>query len=138
VREMMVKPGAEFTADTVVEASLRQDVGPDRSISGKKQKYQYQNESNFGPIIEYKKKYRDKWPVLAPEAYFTGHDRSSRQERLAAYDMEKPSTFINRPLNRSQIRKRFMRHVKKDDIDWRNTAMISKFLNESGKLYNRF
>ena len=36
VREMMVKPGAEFNADAVIEAALRQDVGPDRSISGKK------------------------------------------------------------------------------------------------------
>lgn len=31
-----------------------------------------------------------------------------------------------------------MRSVEKDDIDWRNTSMITKFLNDSGKLYNRY
>ena len=31
-----------------------------------------------------------------------------------------------------------MPSVEKDDIDWRNTSMITKFLNDSGKLYNRY
>ena len=31
-----------------------------------------------------------------------------------------------------------MRAVSKDDIDWRNTALITKFLNDQGKLYNRY
>ena len=31
-----------------------------------------------------------------------------------------------------------MRSVNKEDIDWRNTSMITKFLNDSGKLYNKY
>lgn len=52
--------------------------------------------------------------------------------------MEKPSTFINRPLSRNQLRKRFMRSVGKPEIEWRNGALMVKFLNETGKLYNRY
>jgi len=54
------------------------------------------------------------------------------------FEMEKPATFINRPLTRGQIRKRFMRNIEKKDIDWKNTPFITKFVNESGKLYNRY
>lgn len=31
-----------------------------------------------------------------------------------------------------------MRSVDKKDLDWKNTPLITKFLNESGKLYNRY
>lgn len=57
---------------------------------------------------------------------------------MFAYEMEKPATFLNRPLNRSQLRKRFMRSVDKKDLDWKNTPLITKFLNDTGKLYNRY
>lgn len=31
-----------------------------------------------------------------------------------------------------------MRSITKKDIDWRNATLITKFLNETGKLYNRY
>jgi len=31
-----------------------------------------------------------------------------------------------------------MRTIEKKDIDWRNTSMLTKFLNETGKIYNRY
>lgn len=31
-----------------------------------------------------------------------------------------------------------MRSTSKTDFDWRNTVLLTKFLNASGKLYNRF
>lgn len=52
--------------------------------------------------------------------------------------MEKPATFINRPLTRNQLRRRFMRRITKDEIDWRNAPLMVKFLNAQGKLYNRW
>jgi ribosomal protein S18 len=57
---------------------------------------------------------------------------------MFAFETEKPATFINRPLTRGQLRKRFMRTIDKKDLDWKNTPLITKFVNESGKLYNRF
>lgn len=31
-----------------------------------------------------------------------------------------------------------MRNISKKDIDWKNTPMICKFLNETGKMFNRY
>ena len=31
-----------------------------------------------------------------------------------------------------------MRKIKKTDIDWRDTAFLSKFLNETGKIMNKY
>ena len=36
-REMLLKPGDEFTADRIIELALRQDVGPDPSLSMNKE-----------------------------------------------------------------------------------------------------
>jgi hypothetical protein len=41
----MIAPGAEFTADRIIELALRQDVGPDRSTMMGKQKYKYADDS---------------------------------------------------------------------------------------------
>lgn len=57
---------------------------------------------------------------------------------MFAYEMEKPATFLNRPLSRNQLRRRFMRSVDKKELDWKNTPLITKFLNDTGKLYNRY
>jgi len=38
-REMLLKPGDEFTCDRVVELALRQDVQPDGSLSMNKRDY---------------------------------------------------------------------------------------------------
>lgn len=31
-----------------------------------------------------------------------------------------------------------MRSVEREDIEWRNATLVTKFLNDQGKLYNRF
>ena len=31
-----------------------------------------------------------------------------------------------------------MRNISKKDIDWQNTPMMIKFMNDAGKLYNRY
>ena len=91
-----------------------------------------------GITIDYKKKYRDLKPILSPEAFHSGEKYVERTNKQFAYEKERPSTFINRPLTRSQLRKKFMRPIKKKDIDWKNTPFMVKFLNPTGKLYNRF
>lgn len=37
-----------------------------------------------------------------------------------------------------ELRKRFMRNISRDDINWKNTPLMTKFLNDTGKLYNRY
>jgi hypothetical protein len=54
------------------------------------------------------------------------------------YIEEKPATFINKPLSRANLRKRLMRKIKKSDINWRDTAFLAKFMNDSGKMFNKW
>lgn len=41
-------------------------------------------------------------------------------------------------MSRNELRRRFMRKFSKKNIDWKDTALMVKFLNDAGKLYNRY
>jgi ribosomal protein S18 len=138
-REMLLKPGEEFTADRIIELALRQDIGPDPSLSMNSERYQQRDWKDYDqPNWEYKKKYRDNTPLLKPDAYFADNNVIERRKTLFEYDQEKPAVFINRPLNRKELRKKVMRTTQKKDIDYKNMPMMVKFLNDTGKLYNRY
>ena len=134
-REMLLKPGDEFTADRVIELALRQDVSPDGSLSMNKQDYRLQDwNKGEQPNWEYKKKYRDTTPIVGPDAYFADANVITRRKKLFEFDQEKPATFINRPLSRNELRKKLVRKLSKKDIDYKNLAMMTNFLNDMGKL----
>lgn len=136
---MLIGPNEEFSADRVLEKALRQDVGVDPSLSNVQSNYQFRDRDDaLSPTWDYKKKYRDKTPLVEADSYYAGGNIVEKQNRLLDYELEKPATFLNRPMTRAQIRKRFMRTISKKDIDWRNTPMLIKFLNETGKIYNRY
>lgn len=63
-------PGAEFTADQVIEQALRQDFGPDPSMAALKMKLKLVEDDHNQPRWEYKKKYRDNDPLLSHEHHF--------------------------------------------------------------------
>jgi hypothetical protein len=49
--------------------------------------YKYEDEENsMTPIWEYKKKYRDKDPIINPEAYFYDYKNIERRQRQFAFD----------------------------------------------------
>jgi len=134
-REMLLMPGDEFTADRVIELALRQDMQPDGSMSMNKEDFRLRDWSQGDqPNWEYKKKYRDTTPIINPSSYFADHDQVQRRKKLFEFDQEKPATFINRPLSRGQLRKKLMRKIRKEDIDYKNLPMMTKFLNDVGKL----
>lgn len=83
VREMVVPPGGEFSADRVIEMALRQDFGPDPSMSALKQKLKMSDDSWSQPLWEYKKKYRDSDPTLEANHHFAGANFKERQQLLA-------------------------------------------------------
>lgn len=139
VREMLIGANEEFSADRVLEKALRQDVGIDSSLSNFKLKHQFHGIEDPTSITwEYKKKYRDTTPVVSAESYYSGGNIVERYDKQLEYEKEKPATFLNRPLTRAQLRKRYMRTISKRDIEWKNTPMMIKFMNEQGKLLNRF
>lgn len=136
---MLIGPNEEFTADRVLEKALRQDIGVDSSLSNVASNYQFKEQDDaLAPTFEYKKKYRDKTPPVEASSYYAQGDIYNKQKQLLDYELEKPATFLNRPMTRNQIRRRFMRSIEKKDIDWRNTPMMTKFLNSAGKIYNRY
>lgn len=138
-REMLIKPNEQFSADRIIEKAIRQDVGIDPSNSMPARDYQYLDRENPTDISwDYKKKYRDKTPTIDEESYFAFGNVAGKRQQQFDFEKEKPATFINRPLSRTELRKRFMRRFSKKDIDWKDTALMVKFLNESGKLYNRY
>ena len=77
---MLIKPGEEFTVERVIEKALRQDIGPDPTLAMNKQNYKFEDKTNnFFHVHEYKKKYRDRDPVLGPEAYFYDYNLLERR-----------------------------------------------------------
>ena len=81
-REMLIKPGEEFSAERVIEKALRQDIGPDPTMAMNVQNYKFNDDTNpTFPIWEYKKKYRDRDPVLNAEAYFYDYNQIERRQR---------------------------------------------------------
>jgi len=92
--------------------------------------YKYASEEGLSPVFEYKKKYRDSSPVIQPEDYFYKDNLVKKRLRDHEFDKEKPATFINRPLTRAQLRKKFMRrNIRRSDIDWKDQELIVRFLN---------
>lgn len=139
VREMLVSPTEAFTADKVVERALRQDIGPDPTSALRRRDWKPASDEGLDPVWEYKKKYRDEDPVVRPEDYYFKDDLVKKRLRDFRFDQEKPETFINRPLTRGQIRKKFMRRqIRRSDIDWKDQELVVRFLNQSGKILNRF
>ena len=135
----MIGANEEFTADRVLEKALRQDVGVDNSLSSIQSNFKFEDTDDpESPNWEYKKKYREKNPLVTPDSYYAQGNIIEKQNKQLEYEKEKPATFLNRPLTRAQIRKRFMRNISKKDIDWKNTPFMIKFLNGTGKLYNRY
>lgn len=52
---------------------------------------------------------------------------------------ERPATFVNPPLMRSHLRQKYMiRTIRKRDVTWKNLPFLVKFLNEAGKLMNKY
>ena len=80
---MLMKPGEEFTLEKVIEKALRQDVGPDPTLALNRENYKYDQDEKHpaAPIWEYKKKYRDRDPMISPEAYFYDYQQIERRER---------------------------------------------------------
>ena len=102
VREMLITANEEFSADRVIEKALRQDVGPDPSLSAKKENYKFMNFKDDAESIswEYKKKYRDYTPTIKADSYFGAGNIVEKQNKQLEYEMEKPATFLNRPMTR--------------------------------------
>lgn len=101
-REMLINPNEEFSVERVVEKALRQDVGVDNSLSGVQSNFQTKDQDDaLAPTWEYRKKYRDTTPLVKADSYFAQGNIVEKQNKQLDFEMEKPATFLNRPMTRA-------------------------------------
>ena len=82
-------------------------------------------------------KYRDERITPSDYDYKTNYLRKVELE-VNKY-RERPISFINKPLMRSQLRKKYMiKTIKKKDIHWKNVPLLIRFISDAGKLMNRY
>lgn len=54
------------------------------------------------------------------------------------WDSANPPSFLNKPLRREHAHKLYMRKIQKEDFDWKDTAILTQFMNKVGKIKNRY
>ena len=55
----------------------------------------------MAPVWEYKKKYRETTPLVKADSYYADGNIVDKQNKQLEYEMERPATFLNRPLTRA-------------------------------------
>ena len=99
---MLIGPNEQFSADRIIEKALRQDVGIDKSMSNMQSNFQYKDRDDaLAPTWEYKKKYRDTTPLIKADSYYAQGNLVDKQNKALDYELEKPATFLNRPMTRA-------------------------------------
>lgn len=153
-REMLIKDNEPFTAEQIVDKALRQDLEPDPTMA-KKHRFRYSKTDDFDPGRHYKQKLGDHHPLMNEESYIYGYEnltevrgknpgdvlehkpikdwRLKRKFDQLDWESERPPTFINKPLKREEARKKFMRNVKKEDFNWKDTVVL-EFMTKGGKI----
>jgi ribosomal protein S18 len=128
--------------DLVIEKALKQDIGPDGSLGLKRRNFKLQEDL---PLSHELKQYRRTYDPRKPDEMLQKEDfdyRENYADKLKAQlntEKKKPISFINPPLMRAEARRKFMiKTLQKKDIHWKNLPLLARFLNEGGKMMNRY
>lgn len=141
-REMLVKPNESFSADLVLEKALKQDIGPDASLALKRKNFKLKEDL---PLNYELAKYAELYNAKKPNEMLNSDDYDYKEgytEKLKLHlnsERTRPVSFVNPPLTRGQMRRKFMiTTIQPKDIHWRNLPLLTRFLNEGGKLMNKY
>lgn len=150
-REMMVKPGEAFTVETIIDKALRQDIDPDPTMARKHKDYHdkseiyidqtrrdFVNDDSYIYGIQELEEILELPPGGEIEHKEKKDWRIQRKLDELTWETEKPPAFLNRPLNKEEARRKYMRKITKHDINWKDTALLTQFLNRAGKIKNRY
>ena len=83
-REMIIKPGEQFTAQRVIEKALSQDFGPDPALG--MQRLNYKLDSEIDPKQVNRRRVQDYDPELNPEAYYAKAQDELMRRRLIDFE----------------------------------------------------
>lgn len=142
IREMLIKPTEAFTSDLVIERALKQEIGPDGSLALKNKNFNLESNLHHGYALkQYKSLFSSKKPdrMLRPDDYDYKTNYVDKLKLQVNAEQTRPVSFVNPPMMRSQLRKKFIiRTIRKADVSWKNLPLLTKFLNEGGKLMNKY
>lgn len=141
-REMLIAPTEDFSVDTVIDKALKQNIGPDPSIAGGKvhymnpelvpEDYDFQMQNK-----KFNRRYKNE--KIEDDSYYYKSNYDEKMRLHLNYYKAKPITLIRKPLSRSEKRKKFMiKNISVNDIHWKNLPLMATFLNEIGRLKNRY
>lgn len=134
-REMILKPGEEFTAYKVVDYALRQDFGPDlANVADITPTYEDQTEPSYISDIKRGERYPQ---LIEPRDYYWQDDLKGKGEKFRKYFGRTPLVFIDPIESRGKVYKRNKRQISKKDIHYKNTEFLSQFMSDSGFILNR-
>lgn len=136
-REMLLGPGEEFTVQKVIDRALRQDTGPDRSKtwSDIEHKYSHEIPDDYEMLIARAKIEPDK---LKSRDYYWAEDIEARKEEYKTFYGDKKLMFPNRLPTKQEYRKKNIKLISRNDINFRNTEFLAQFMTPAGKLKNRW
>jgi len=136
-REMIIEAGEEFTAEKVVDIALKQDVGLDPNVARRKREYYLKHEETSELAIKKAKGWLDDIQPYDPTGYYGSYlDKKGFSNKV---DHEDPlHKRVRMPLSRGQLRRQTKQSVNRLDVHWRNSHLLTKFLNPSCKIKSRF
>jgi ribosomal protein S18 len=141
-REMLIKPTETFSADLVIEKSLKQEIGPDGSLTLKRKNFKLKEDFQIDHEIKMSRKTFDlRRPneIIQEDEYDYKENYANKLKLQLNSEKKKPISFTNPPLMRAQARRKYMiKTIQKKDIHWKNLPLLARFMNEGGKMMNRY
>jgi ribosomal protein S18 len=135
-REMLVRPGEEFTAYKVIDYALRQDLGVDKTktLPVVDRKYSHQVKDTYNLDVMQQGKYPD---MIQPEDYYFSEKYKQKLKRVKDFKGPAPLIFPRKWINPKRFEKNRQRSINLKDIHYKNTEFLSQFMTEGCRIKNR-
>lgn len=142
-REMLLESTEELSVESVINKALKQNIGPDPSFAGGKVSYVNSEllPDDYSFMMQSKKFKNKRYQNLevTDDSYYYKSNYNEKMRLHLNYFKAKPITLIQKPMSRSEKRKKFMiRNISVSDLHWRNLPLMSKFLTSVGNLNSRY
>mmetsp|Transcript_5864 Transcript_5864/g.10444 ORF Transcript_5864/g.10444 Transcript_5864/m.10444 type:complete len:514 (-) Transcript_5864:171-1712(-) len=136
-REMLIQPGQELTVENILEAALCAKIDVDRAqVLGDDKEHLFDHELDPDYLL---KKNRGLIPPdkIHPRDYYWSEDLKGKFEEFIRYKSE-PRAMFPEAINKRALRRKNMRTIPEEDINYRNTEFLTQFMTEAGKIKNKY
>ena len=128
-RELLIKPTELFTPEKIVNLALRQDIGIDDASSNTLKKLHKRENLNFLETFNLENTPSQTEEIESGANYFSQENGLDWQDYR-----EKDYLAVKLPMNKGVLRMRDIEPINVHDLHWRNTALLSEFLNSCAKI----